>query len=90
MPMRDTTPSATHTPRKRFGQNFLHDARVIQSIVSAIAPKESEPVLEIGPGQGALTQALLVYQPQLTAVELDRDLVTLLQEKFATEKNFSL
>ncbi|HNL91427.1 MAG TPA: rRNA adenine N-6-methyltransferase family protein, partial [Pseudomonadales bacterium] len=47
--MRDTTPSATHTPRKRFGQNFLHDARVIQRIVSAIAPKESEPVLEIGP-----------------------------------------
>jgi 16S rRNA (adenine1518-N6/adenine1519-N6)-dimethyltransferase len=88
--VRDTTPSATHTPRKRFGQNFLHDARVIQRIVSAIAPKENEPVLEIGPGQGALTQALLVYQPQLTAVELDRDLVTLLQEKFAAEKNFSL
>ena len=88
--VRDTTPSATHTPRKRFGQNFLHDARVIQRIVSAIAPKENEPVLEIGPGQGALTQALLVYQPQLTAVELDRDLVTLLQEKFATEKNFAL
>ena len=88
--VRDTTPSATHTPRKRFGQNFLHDARVIQRIVSAIAPKENEPVLEIGPGQGALTQALLVYQPQLTAVELDRDLVTLLQEKFAAEINFSL
>ncbi len=90
MLVRDTTPSATHTPRKRFGQNFLHDTRVIQRIVGAIAPKENEPVLEIGPGQGALTQALLVYQPQLTAVELDRDLVTLLRETFATEKNFSL
>ena len=54
-----------HKPRKRFGQNFLHDMRIIQRIVSSIAPKENEPVLEIGPGQGALTAVLLPHKPQL-------------------------
>lgn len=88
--MREKTLSSTHTPRKRFGQNFLHDTHIIQRIVSAIAPKENEPVVEIGPGQGALTRVLLSYQPQLTAVELDRDLVVLLRDAFADEKNFSL
>ena len=79
-----------HTPRKRFGQNFLHDMRVIQRIVSSIAPKENEPVLEIGPGQGALTAIILPHNPQLTAVELDRDLAAMLRLKFAENKNFSL
>jgi 16S rRNA (adenine1518-N6/adenine1519-N6)-dimethyltransferase len=79
-----------HKPRKRFGQNFLHDARIIQRIVSSIAPKENEPVLEIGPGQGALTAILLPYKPQLTAVELDRDLAAMLRTKFSDEKHFTL
>jgi 16S rRNA (adenine1518-N6/adenine1519-N6)-dimethyltransferase len=79
-----------HKPRKRFGQNFLHDARIIQRIVSSIAPKENEPVLEIGPGQGALTGILLPHKPQLTAVELDRDLAALLRVKFAGDNHFSL
>lgn len=79
-----------HKPRKRFGQNFLHDARIIQRIVSSIAPKAHEPVLEIGPGQGALTEILLPHQPQLTAVELDRDLAALLRQKFAGNPHFTL
>lgn len=79
-----------HKPRKRFGQNFLHDMRVIQRIVSSIAPKENEPVLEIGPGQGALTTVLLPHKPQLTAVELDRDLAAMLRLKFADNQNFTL
>jgi 16S rRNA (adenine1518-N6/adenine1519-N6)-dimethyltransferase len=82
--------TTTHIPRKRFGQNFLHDMRIIQRIVSSIAPKPDEPILEIGPGQGALTEKLLAYQPQLTAVELDRDLVALLTKNFSAEKNFRL
>ena len=82
--------SKSHQPRKRFGQNFLHDARIIQRIVDSIAPKPGEPVLEIGPGQGALTSVLLQHQPQLTAVELDRDLVALLQARFAAEPHFTL
>lgn len=84
--MRKDAISAAHKPRKRFGQNFLHDTRIIQRIASAIALTENEPTLEIGPGQGALTQVLLAYKPQLTAVELDRDLVALLREKFSAEK----
>ena len=79
-----------HRPRKRFGQNFLHDMRIIQRIVSSIAPQENEPVLEIGPGQGALTQVLLPYNPQLTAVELDRDLAAMLRQKFSGNPHFSL
>ena len=80
----------SHKPRKRFGQNFLHDMRIIQRIVSSIAPKENEPVLEIGPGQGALTAVLLPHKPQLTAVEIDRDLAAMLRIKFMDNKNFSL
>jgi len=79
-----------HKPRKRFGQNFLHDARIIQRIVSSIAPKENEPLLEIGPGQGALTEVLLPHKPTLTAVELDRDLAAMLRIKFANHPHFTL
>lgn len=79
-----------HKPRKRFGQNFLHDMRIIQRIVSSIAPKENEPVLEIGPGQGALTTVLLPHKPNLTAVELDRDLAAMLRLKFSGDTHFSL
>ena len=82
--------SQPHKPRKRFGQNFLHDMRIIQRIVSSIAPKENEPVLEIGPGQGALTTVLLPHKPQLTAVEIDRDLAAMLRTKFIDDKHFSL
>ncbi len=85
--MQDKT---THTPRKRFGQNFLHDTRMIQRIASSIGLTANDTVLEIGPGQGALTEVLLPYQAQLTAVELDRDLVKLLREKFASNTNFQL
>ena len=86
----DERAAPAHTPRKRFGQNFLQDANVIQRIVRAIAPKTGEPLMEIGPGQGALTSELLRYAPQLTAVELDRDLAAWLREKFADNAHFTL
>lgn len=63
-----------HHPRKRFGQNFLHDAHVIDAIVKAIHPMPHDNVLEIGPGLGALTQPLLQVLDHLNAVEIDRDL----------------
>ncbi len=72
-----------HRPRKRFGQNFLRDDRVIHAIVSAIAPRPDEHLVEIGPGQGALTRLLLSECGRLDAVELDRDLVDYLNKKFA-------
>lgn len=67
-------------PRKRFGQNFLRDAAVIQQIINAISPQNADFIVEIGPGQGALTQAILNKIPNLTAIELDRDLVAYLQQ----------
>ncbi|MFM8331937.1 MAG: rRNA adenine N-6-methyltransferase family protein, partial [Candidatus Methylumidiphilus sp.] len=73
----------SHQPRKRFGQNFLHDERVIHAIVAAIAPRPGEHVVEIGPGQGALTRRLLAECGKLDVVELDRDLVAHLQRVFA-------
>ncbi|MEC7120213.1 MAG: 16S rRNA (adenine(1518)-N(6)/adenine(1519)-N(6))-dimethyltransferase RsmA [Pseudomonadota bacterium] len=63
-----------HQARKRFGQNFLHDQRVIDKIVNAVAPKSGDFLVEIGPGLGALTAPLLNRAEHLTVVELDRDL----------------
>ncbi len=67
-----------HRPRKRFGQNFLHDSQVIAKIVQAISPRPTEHLVEIGPGLGALTQALLPKTSQLDVVEIDRDLLATL------------
>lgn len=72
----------THTPRKRFGQNFLHDHNIIYNIISTIQAKPGEHWVEIGPGQGALTEPLLKLGLRLEVVELDRDLVALLKNKF--------
>ncbi|MDO5054912.1 MAG: 16S rRNA (adenine(1518)-N(6)/adenine(1519)-N(6))-dimethyltransferase RsmA [Pasteurella oralis] len=63
-----------HTARKRFGQNFLHDNNVIQSIVAAIYPQKDQFLVEIGPGLGALTEPVGDLVDHLTVVELDRDL----------------
>ncbi len=64
-----------HRPRKRFGQHFLHDARVIAGILRAMDPRPGQTVVEIGPGLGALTLPLLERLGELHVVELDRDLV---------------
>lgn len=63
-----------HTARKRFGQNFLHDDNVIQSIVAAIYPQPNQFLVEIGPGLGALTEPVAEQVERLTVLELDRDL----------------
>ncbi len=70
-----------HRARKRFGQNFLHDSGVIQRIVESIAPKRDGHLVEIGPGQGAITSELLRAAGSMDAVELDRDLIAPLAEK---------
>jgi 16S rRNA (adenine1518-N6/adenine1519-N6)-dimethyltransferase len=67
-----------HRARKRFGQHFLHDQGVIEAILRAIDPRPGENLLEIGPGQGALTFPLLERCGELIAIELDRDLVPIL------------
>lgn len=78
--------SALPPIRKRFGQNFLHDQAVLERIVGAIAPRPDDPVLEIGPGRGALTAALLKRLNRLVAVEIDRDLAAGLRAAFAPER----
>ncbi|WP_334319857.1 16S rRNA (adenine(1518)-N(6)/adenine(1519)-N(6))-dimethyltransferase RsmA [Gilliamella apicola] len=63
-----------HFARKRFGQNFLHDDYIIESIVAAIQPKTDQALVEIGPGLAALTVPVSKYVDHLTVVEIDRDL----------------
>ncbi len=63
-----------HLARKRFGQNFLHDSYIIDSIVSAIHPLPDQAVVEIGPGLGALTEPVAERLEHMTVIELDRDL----------------
>ena len=69
-----------HVPRKRFGQHFLHDPRIIAKILLAISPKPGDTLVEIGPGLGAITLPLLERAGRLTAVELDRDVIPHLQD----------
>ena len=65
-----------HFARKRFGQNFLHDDYIIESIVAAIQPKADQALVEIGPGLAALTVPVSKYVDHLTVVEIDRDLAS--------------
>ena len=74
--------SSLHRPRKRFGQHFLHDPRVLGRIVDAIAPHPDDILVEIGPGQGALTTPLLQRAGRLEAIEVDRDLAAALAARF--------
>ncbi len=75
-----------HIPRKRFGQNFLTDQNVLSEIIRVIAPAAGDTMVEIGPGQGAMTALLLAHLSRLQVVELDRDLVAMLQKKFSPDK----
>ncbi|MRT12060.1 dimethyladenosine transferase [Buttiauxella brennerae ATCC 51605] len=68
-----------HLARKRFGQNFLNDQFVIDSIVSAINPLKGQAMVEIGPGLGALTEPVGERLDEMTVIELDRDLAARLQ-----------
>ena len=77
-------------PRRRFGQHFLHDRGVIERIVSAIDPRPGERVVEIGPGEGALTEPLRARVPALDVVEIDRDLAGALRERHRDDPGFRL
>ena len=77
---------AGHRARKRFSQNFLHDAHYVARIVAAIAPKPGDNVVEIGPGLGALTGELMAAAGRIRCVEIDRDLAARLRERFSPEQ----
>ena len=76
--------------RKRFGQHFLHDRTVLDRIVSELAPRPDQALVEIGPGRGALTERLLGRARTLDAVEIDRDLAALLRERLGATAGFEL
>lgn len=71
--------------KKSFGQNFLSDHNIIKKIIIAAKVKLGEIVLEIGPGQGSLTSALIEAGAQVVSVEADQDLIQPLQEKFGNK-----
>jgi 16S rRNA (adenine1518-N6/adenine1519-N6)-dimethyltransferase len=79
---------STHRPRKRFGQNFLHDQHVLDRIIVAADFQEDDRILEVGPGPGALTERLLATGLPVLVVEIDRDLGTALQAR--EEKNLEV
>ncbi len=76
--------------KRSLGQNFLRDTAVISKIVDALGPIANEKVVEIGPGRGALTEKLLETAREVFAIEFDRDMVAILEERFAGHKNFHL
>jgi 16S rRNA (adenine1518-N6/adenine1519-N6)-dimethyltransferase len=79
-----------HRARKRFGQNFLHDQNIIARIIKAVSPKPEHLLVEIGPGQGAITIPLMEATGQLTAIEIDRDLAAALRTRFLANPGFRL
>ncbi|HEY0635501.1 MAG TPA: 16S rRNA (adenine(1518)-N(6)/adenine(1519)-N(6))-dimethyltransferase RsmA [Gammaproteobacteria bacterium] len=79
-----------HRPRKRFGQNFLHDRNVIERIIRTISPQPGQHLVEIGPGLGALTEHLVAAGGDLDVVELDRDLIPPLAERFGALPHFRI
>jgi 16S rRNA (adenine1518-N6/adenine1519-N6)-dimethyltransferase len=71
-----------HKARKRFGQNFLVDERIIADIIAAIRPEPEDNMVEIGPGLGALTRPLLKILNHLHVVEIDRDIIARLEHDY--------
>lgn len=76
-----------HRARKRFGQHFLTAPEVIEEIVVAIDPHADDVIVEIGPGQAAITDPLSILAPTLHAIEFDRDLADVLKHRFAQQES---
>ena len=79
-----------HQPRKRFGQNFLQNQEIINDILHVIRPQPDDLMVEIGPGLGALTTPLAKTLKQLHVIELDRDIVKVLREKYEGHANVNV
>lgn len=84
------SPFLAHQPRKRFGQNFLHDQTIISQIIDSIHIKHDDLLLEIGPGMGAITEPLLANVDCLTVIELDTDLADSLRIRIGANSNEGL
>ncbi|MFW0036404.1 MAG: 16S rRNA (adenine(1518)-N(6)/adenine(1519)-N(6))-dimethyltransferase RsmA [Coxiella endosymbiont of Dermacentor nuttalli] len=77
-----------HLPRKRFGQYFLKDSVILDKIINAICPQKMDTIIEIGPGQGALTDFLINKweYAKLILIEIDRDLVAFLKKRYPSSE----
>ncbi|NLW88041.1 MAG: ribosomal RNA small subunit methyltransferase A [Planctomycetes bacterium] len=78
------------SPRRMFGQNFLIDLNLMNKVLELADVDPSQPVLEVGPGTGSLTEALLETGAKVVAVEIDRGLHALLANRFADRPNIRL
>jgi 16S rRNA (adenine1518-N6/adenine1519-N6)-dimethyltransferase len=76
--------------KKSFGQNFLIDQNYVRKIISALNPQKGETIVEIGAGRGALTEKLVESGANVIAIELDKDLIPFLRDKFESSGNFKL
>ena len=76
--------------KKSFGQNFLVDPNYISKIISALNPQSGETIIEIGSGRGALTERLVESGATVIAIEIERQMIAVLRERFAGEENFEL
>ncbi len=89
-PYHDNRSQLQMKAKRRFGQNFLIKSDYCDQIVTSVSPKADETILEIGPGQGALTELLIESGAQVVAIEVDRDLAPLLTRDFGRRENFRL
>ena len=76
--------------QKKFGQNFLIDPRVLEKIIRAAGVTKEDFVLEIGPGIGTMTQYLAEAAREVTAVEIDRNLIPILEDTLAEYDNVNV
>lgn len=88
---RPSKPRSTgHKHKKQFGQNFLNNGRIIDQIVASIRPRAEDHMVEIGPGEAALTAPLIEVVKRLEIIEIDNDLIAPLKIKFASKPAFNL
>lgn len=76
--------------KKSFGQNFLTDDNYINKIIAAVNPQKDEIVIEIGAGRGALTEKLVESGANVIAIEFEREMISVLKERFGKAENFQL
>ena len=76
--------------KKPFGQNFLVDQNYIAKIIHALNPQTGETIIEIGAGRGALTESLIESGANVIAIELEREMISVLRQRFGDKENFHL
>ena len=74
-------------PKKKWGQNFLRNRGAVERIVAAVEPEPGELIVEIGPGEGVLTEKLIAFPNEIVAIEIDPELAERLRTRFGSRVN---